>query len=190
MTPVNSLTASYIQSVLGSALQGTASSASSTLSPASQADSSSLSPFAQMLTTLQQLQQSDPAKYQQVTQQIAGNLQSASQTAQANGNTTAATQLAQLSADFSDASKSGQLPKIQDLAQAMGAMHHGHGHHHHRAEASSDSNASSTSDTSSSTSPLSQLLSAFQTNGAGNSDTLNPLDIIMNTLSQSGVQSA
>ena len=73
------------------------------------------------MSTLQQLQQSDPTKYQQVTQQIATNLQSAAQTAQAEGNTTAANQLNQLATDFTNASQSGQLPNVQDLAQAIGA---------------------------------------------------------------------
>jgi len=168
MTPVNSLTASYIQSVLGSALQGTASTTGSNSSPALQSDSSSLSPFARMLSSLQQLQQYDPAEYQQVTQQIAANLQKASETAQAGGNAAAATQLAQLSTDFGNASKTGQLPDVQDLAQAAGA-HRGHGHHHHHAQATSGSTDSS------------------QPGGAGNS-AADPLSIIVNTLSQGGVQ--
>ena len=100
-------------------------------------DNSRLSPFAQLMSTLQKLQQSDPAKYQQVTQQIATNLQSAAQTAQTAGNTTAATQLNQLATDFTNASKSGQLPNIQDLAQAVGG-HHRHHHHAHAASADSD----------------------------------------------------
>jgi hypothetical protein len=69
-----------------------------------------------MMSTLQQLQQSDPAKYQQVTKQIATNLTSAAQTAEAGGNTTAANQLNQLAADFTNASQSGQLPNVRDLA--------------------------------------------------------------------------
>src|SRR5579864_2979610 len=85
-----------------------------------------------MLNQLQQLQQSDPAKYQQVTQQIATNLQNAAQTAQTDGNSTAATQLGKLASDFNSASQSGQLPNIQDLAQAIGG-----GHHHHHAHAAS-----------------------------------------------------
>jgi hypothetical protein len=97
----------------------------------SQADSSQLSPFAQLMSTLQQLQQSNTAEYQQVTQQIATNLQAAAQTATADGNTTAATQLNQLSTDFTNASTSGQLPNAQSLAQALGGGHH---HHHFHAD--------------------------------------------------------
>jgi len=126
------------------------------------------------MNTLQQLQQSDPAKYQQLTQQIATNLQAAAQTAQSSGNTTAATQLNQLATDFTNASKSGQLPNIQDLAQAMGGHHH---HHHH---ADSTSSASSTSST------LDQLLASFQA-GAAQNDSLDPMSIILSTLSSSGI---
>jgi hypothetical protein len=145
-----------------------------------------------MMNELQQLQQTDPTKYQQVTQQIATSLQSASQTAQAQGNTTAATQLGQLATDFTDASKSGQLPNIQDLAQAVGGHHHHHHHHAHAAAVNSDSTASTSSSTSSSTASsdasqtVNQLLAAFQTGGA-QSDALNPMSIIMSTLSSAGI---
>ena len=133
--PLNTLSSSYLQSIIGSALQGagstsqtnTSSSAVDSSSLAQSSDDSRLSPFAQLLNTLQQLQQSDPTRYQQVTGQIATNLQSAAQTAQSEGNTTAANQLNQLATDFTNASKSGQLPNVQDLAQAVG----GHHHHHH-----------------------------------------------------------
>jgi hypothetical protein len=154
------------------------------------ADSNQLSPFAQLMSTLQQLQQSDPTKYQQVTQQIAANLQSAAQAAQANGNSTAATQLSQLATDFSNASQSGQLPNIQDLAQAAGGHHHHH-HHSHSSGGSSDSDADSTASTGSSSSSnsnqtVSQLLSAFQVEGLQN-DSENPMSIIMSTLSTAGI---
>lgn len=158
---------SYLQSVLATSLQGNGSTEKSTgnslssidTSTVAQSDNSQLSPFAQLLSTLQQLQQSDPVKYQQVTQQIATNLQTAAQTAQSDGNTGAANQLNQLATDFTNASKSGQLPSVQDLAQAAG----GHHHHHHQ-------------------SPL----PAFQTSATQN-DSLNPLEIISNTLSNAGL---
>ena len=138
--PLNTLSSSYLQSIIGSALQGagstnqtsTSSSAVDSSSLVQSSDNSRLSPFAQLLNTLQQLQQSDPTKYQQVTGQIATNLQSAAQTAQSDGNTTAANQLNQLATDFTNASKSGQLPNVQDLAQAVGGHHH---HHHSHAAA-------------------------------------------------------
>jgi hypothetical protein len=159
-----------------------------------QSDSTQLSPLAQILTTLQQLQQSNPTEYKQVTAQIATNLTSAAATAQAEGNTTAATQLNQLATDFTNASQSGQLPNIQDLAQAVGGHHH---HHHHAQAAASDSDTSSSSSsdaTSSSASSTtasqltSELLAAMQASGA-QSGSLNPLNIILNTLSQAGLGS-
>lgn len=195
---INSLSSGYLQSILSSALQTaglTSNKANSTLSgieassvtPPS--DDSRLSPFAQLVSMLQQLQQSDPTKYQQVTAQIATNLQSSAQTAQSEGNATAANQLNQLANDFSSASKSGQLPNMLDLAQATS------GHHHHPpappASAESDSNSSANSSSNSASSrsasqTLSQLLSAFQADGA-QSDALNPMNIILNTLSNAGI---
>jgi DNA-binding transcriptional MerR regulator len=173
--PINNVS-NLLQSVLSTTLQSaglTTKTSSSSLQLPS--DSSQLSPFVQLMNTLQQLQQSDPTKYQQVTQQIATNLQAAAQTAQSSGNTTAATQLNQLATDFTNASKSGQLPNIQDAAQAMGGHHHRHHHH-----------SGGTSSSNSSNSTLDQLLAAFQTSGTQN-DSLDPMSIILNTLSTSGI---
>jgi hypothetical protein len=156
-------------------------------------DNTQLSPYAQLTSELQQLQQSDPTKYQQVTQQIATNLQSAAQTATASGNTAAASQLNQLATDFQNASTSGQLPNFQDLAQAVGGGHHHH--HHFHAEASSTDSASSATTgasataSSSATQSLSQLLASLQANSS-QSDALNPMSIIMNTLSTAGIGSS
>jgi hypothetical protein len=196
MGSINNLSPSYLQSMLGTVLQGigvtnntTANSLKSigTSSAALPADKQQLSPFAQMMSMLQQLQQS---KYQQVTQLIATNLQNAAQTAQTDGNSTAAAQLGKLASDFNSASQSGQLPNIQDLAQAIG----GHHHHHHAHTASADSagdssanNGSSGTSTGSGVSQtLSQFLSLFQSNSTQN-DALNPATIIMNTLSTAGI---
>src|SRR5580704_3225222 len=99
---INNLSSSYLQSIFSNVSQstglttnttGNSLSGIGTSSIALQPDNQQLSPFAQMLSTLQQLQQTDPTKYKQVTQQIATNLQSAAQTAQADGNTVAANQL-------------------------------------------------------------------------------------------------
>jgi hypothetical protein len=202
MGSINSLSSSYLQSMLGTALQGTgltnnttANSLNSigTSSVALPADNQQLSPFAQMMSMLQQLQQSDPTKYQQVTQQIATNLQNAAQTAQTDGNSTAAAQLGKLAGDFNSASQSGQLPNIQDLAQAIGGGHH---HHHHAHAASGDAdgdsggnNGSTGTPASSASQTASQFLSLFQSNSTQN-DALNPAAIIMNTLSTAGISSS
>ncbi len=83
--------------------------------------SSTLSPFAQMLTQLQQMEQSNPGQYTQVSQQISTNLAAAASTAQGRGNAKLATQLTTLSKDFSSAAQSGQLPNVADLEKAMQA---------------------------------------------------------------------
>src|SRR5579883_618238 len=177
MSPISGLTNNHsVQSIVGTALRAaglSVYSASSTAS-ASQPDGQQLSPFARLMSALQQLQQADPSKYQQVTAQIAANLQNAAQTAQANGNPSAAGELTQLATDFRNASQNNQLPNMQDLAQAIGGQHHhGHGHHAHAAPPDADSSTN-------------QLLAAFQANSAQNSAT-DPLDIITNTLATAGV---
>jgi hypothetical protein len=192
MGSINSACSSYLQSVITTALQGaglTNNTGANTLSTSSatslalQPDSQQLSPFARLMSTLQQLQQSDPAKYKEVTGQIATNLQSAAQTAQSEGNTAAASQLTQLSTDFNTASSTGQLPDIKDLAQAVGGHHH---HHHGHHQAHSDA-SSGTSVTSSNTSQsLDQILSAFQSSATQNNP-LDPMSIIMSTLSNAGI---
>ena len=185
ISSINNLSSSYLQSILSSALQGTTSagkslSSTGASSVTAQSENGQLSPFAQLMSTLQQLQQSNPTEYKQVTQQIATNLQNAAQTAKTDGNSTAATQLNQLATDFTNASQSGQLPNMQDLAQAIG----GHHHHHHSHAASTD--ADSTSSSSSTSQTLSQLLSAFQANSTQN-ESLDPMAIITNTLSSAGI---
>jgi hypothetical protein len=169
---------SYVQSVFRSAVQDSDLTTANTTSSASQSqDKSQLSPFAQMMSSLQQLQQSDPTKYQQVTQQIATNLQSAAATAQANGDSAAADRLNQLSGDFSSASKSGDLPNMRDMAQSLGAHRHGHGHHH-APPASSDSDSTSANQT------LSQVLAAYESSSSP-STSLDPMSIVSDTISQS-----
>jgi hypothetical protein len=148
------------------------------------------------MSTLQQLQQSNPTEYKQVTAQIASSLQSAAQAANSQGNSTAANQLNQLATDFTNASQSGQLPNIQDLAQAVGGHHHHH-HHHGGGGASSSTDAdSSTSSTSTSTASTSsssstdqsvnQAVAAYQTSTAQNNP-FNPTSIILSALSSAGI---
>ncbi len=82
-------------------------------------NSGTLSPFAQMLSQLQKLEQSSPTQYAQVSQQISTNLSAAASTAQTRGNSKLATQLNTLSKDFSTASQTGQLPNVKDLESVM-----------------------------------------------------------------------
>ena len=185
-----------LQSVFTSAIQSTGlttNSANNSLSTSaavsSQApDNSRLSSFAQLMSELQKLQQSDPARYQQVTSQIAANLQSAAQSATAAGDTTKAAQLTQLATVFSNASKSGQLPDMQDLARAIGGGHH---HHHYHVEAAStDPTATpATSLPRIESQTLGLLQRAYRTNGTSSAST-DPMGIIMSTLSSAGITGA
>jgi hypothetical protein len=179
----------YLQPVLNPVLTATGSTTSATGSTISTipADTTQISPLASLLSQLQKIQQSDPAQYQQLTQQIATNLQNAAQTAQTEGNSTAANQLNTLAADFTSASQTGQLPNIQDLGQAIGGGHHHHHHAHASSSADSDSSTNSTSTTASSTSSLDTSLLVNQYQSAYPTGQQNPLNIILNTLSSAGI---
>jgi hypothetical protein len=210
----NPLSSNYLETLLSNALQNAGGVNSPTTNQTSNAaaasigqqqDSGQLSPLAQLLSTLQQLQQSNPTEYAQVTGQISANLQTAAQTAQTDGNTAAANQLTTLANDFSTASTTGQLPNIQDLAQAIGGAHHHH--HHHHASSDSDSSTDSTSSTdattgstgaSSTDASLSQFLASLNATGAsggnggngGQNGSLNPATIIANTLAAAGISNS
>ncbi|HLJ46598.1 MAG TPA: hypothetical protein VKU01_11355 [Bryobacteraceae bacterium] len=175
ISPTSSLSSSYLQSVLSTALQGTGLTSTHSLSKTT--DQAQISTLGQMMNSLSSLQKSDPTKYKEVTQQIATNLEKASQAAQSQGNSTAAKQLSALASDFTDASKSGQLPNLQNLAQAAG----GHSRHHgaHRANDNDGDDKAS------------QLVSALQqqTDDSQN-ESLNPVSIIQSTLNNAGVTAA
>ena len=94
-------------------------------------DQSQLSPFAQLMSTLQQLQQSDPAKYKQVAATLASDLQQSAMNDESNGNPGEANALNRLAASFTQASQTGQLPTfMQQGAQNAGTSVHPHHHHH------------------------------------------------------------
>jgi len=155
VSSLSSIYSNFIQPILSKTLGVTSASAAA---PAPQ-DSNQLSPFAQIATTLQDLQQQNPAQYQNVTTQIASNLRTAAQTAQTGGNSTLANQLTQLSSDFTNASQNNQLPDFQDLTQALSG-----GHHHHHQPGSLLSQFSSGPDTNSGN-PASIIFSSLSTAG-------------------------
>jgi hypothetical protein len=95
-----------VQAVLTNALQKVGLAATAGAVPPQ--DSVHLSATGQALGTLQALQQSNPAEYRHVTQQIAATLKGAAQEAQQAGNLNEANQLLGLSTSFTDASRSGQ----------------------------------------------------------------------------------
>jgi hypothetical protein len=191
---VSSLTNnSYLEQILNSALQTYGASANTSNSNAvslagQNSDASQLSPFAQILSTLQELQQSNPTEYATLTQQIATNLQTAAQTDTADGNTSGASELTQLANDFTTASTSGQLPNISDLAQAIGGGAQGPPPPPPATDSSS-SDSSSTSSTSSIFQQLEQLLASLQASG-NTSQSLSPQSIILQTLSNAGISSS
>lgn len=121
VTSISDISRQHMLNILGynSASQSTQPGTNS-LSPAGAGTGSTqLSPFAQMLAELQQLEQSNPTKYAQVSQQISSNLSTAASNAQSAGKSSLASQLTMLSKDFSTASQTGQLPSVSDLAQVM-----------------------------------------------------------------------
>jgi hypothetical protein len=196
--PIVNLASGFVQSLISGAVKGSSNTTatSGTSASGSTQDTNQLSPLAQILGSLQQLQQSNPAQYQQVTLQISNNLQAGAQSATASGNTGLASELTQLSTDFKNASTSGQLPNVQDLAQAIGGGGGRHHRHHHGgggAAASTSSDASSSltsnttaSDTSSTQTGLSQFIQSLSTSQGG-SGANSPLSIIYNTLSSAGI---
>ena len=162
--PIVNLASGFIQSLISHSSASTnTTAAGATTAPGAPKDTNQLSPLAQILSTLQNLQQSNPVQYQQVTQQISNNLQTAAQSATSSGNTALAAKLTQLSQDFSKASTTGQLPNVQDLAQAAGGHHH---HHHHGGGGASAASGATTAN-----------------------DRQDPLSIISATLSSASAQS-
>ena len=101
--PLVNLAGNFIESLLPGNSNGSSSTSKSTQ------DANGTSPFAQVLSGIQQ---SNPAEFQTVTQQIASYLQTGAASATANGNTALAGQLTQLSTDFTGLSTSGQLPSF------------------------------------------------------------------------------
>ena len=107
-------------------------SAGSAASVQQSADTQTLSPAAQFLSQLQQLQTQNPQQFQSIVTQISGRLQQAATAASNQGNTAQASQLNALAQSFQNAGSGGALPTAQQLQQAgLGGHHHGGGHHHH-----------------------------------------------------------
>ena len=179
-----SLVSNFLPPILSRAVHGAATAANrikndlSGVDPtraSARPDSGRLSPFTQVLSSLQHLQQSDPAKYKDVAQKIATNLQSAGQTAESNGDSASANLFNQLAGGFASASKTGDLPNIRDLAQAI----KGHHRPHHRPDLSADRAQPPQNDPR-------DLLAAFK-NNYDTPDAANPLAVIQQTLYDAGI---
>jgi hypothetical protein len=111
IAPLVNFASDFISSLIpGSSSSSSSTSAlSKTTTAGNTTTASQTSPFAQVLSSLQQ---SDPDEFQTVTKQIAGYLQTGAQSATANGYTALASQLTQLSTDFTNVSANGQLPGL------------------------------------------------------------------------------
>ena len=96
-----------------------ASGASPVSSSAQPAGSASISPLAQALSRLQQIQQQNPDLFKQLAASIATRLQKAAESAKSSGDTEGASALNQLSTAFQGSAQSGQMPSIE--------RHHGFG---------------------------------------------------------------
>ena len=112
--PVGSI-ANAAGSLFGS---GAASSSSSTPGSFSAA-TTQLSPVGSLINRLQQVLQSNPAKFAKVTAAIATKLQKAAGQVQANGDTALANKLNALAQTFQTASQTGQMPSLSSLQAAV-----------------------------------------------------------------------
>src|SRR5947207_621996 len=113
MSAIGSLTSTdpllaLLQSKATSSSASTSASPSSAASPLS--DTADISGPGQLFSLLQQLQQTDPTKFKQVTGDIASQLQSA---AQQQGSTGASGFLTQLADKFQQASQTGDISSLQ-----------------------------------------------------------------------------
>ena len=106
-----------------------------------------------MMKQLQSLETSDPAKFKEVTGDIATKLQDAAKTAADSGDPQGAEALNDLAAKFKTSSETGKMPHV----------HKGHGGHHTAAPpADADSDPSSTSATSTTASSISVAAGKYQ----------------------------
>jgi hypothetical protein len=114
--PVGSI-ANAAGSLFGS---GAASSSSSTPGSFSAA-TTQLSPVGSLINRLQQVLQSNPAKFAKVTAAIATKLQKAAGQVEANGDRALANKLSTLAQAFQTASQTGQMPSLSSLQATLTA---------------------------------------------------------------------
>jgi hypothetical protein len=112
--PVGSI-ANAAGSLFGS---GAASSSSSTPGSFPSA-TTQLSPVGSLVNQLQQVLQSNPAKFAKVTAAISTKLQKAAGQVQAKGDTALANKLNKLAQAFQTASRTGQMPSLSSLQAAL-----------------------------------------------------------------------
>jgi hypothetical protein len=128
-------------------------------SSASSSGSADLSDAAKFFSKLENLSQTDPAKFKRLTTQISSELQTAAQGATGSQ----ATFLSDLANQFQTASQTGSVSPLHPPSTSQPAA--GGHHHHHHAHYQSSSDASSTASDG--------LLSAVSSNSADPSSTSN-----------------
>ena len=204
MSPISGLSNGYLPSLLSSlAAQSAGSvnlaisttSVSATISFRSQ-DSAQLSPLAQFVAQLQNIQESNPTEYPSVLSQIASNMKTAADTATQSGDSYAASEYNTLVKDFTEAAKSGDLPNIQDLVQVyedQGGVptfglppppNYNSLNSSAPAPSTSSNSTSNSSATNQSEKLIADFLHALYSNN-GQNDSPNPVHISLNTFQSS-----
>ncbi len=111
--PVGSITG-IAGNFFGGSVQGAATATSSQPAATTQ-----LSSIGSLISNLQNLAQSNPAKFSKITAAIGNKLQTAAGKAQAKGDTTLANTLTSLAQQFQTASQTGQMPSLSSLQSAF-----------------------------------------------------------------------
>jgi hypothetical protein len=120
--------ASQILSLFSSSPTSSSSASANTSDPLSIVDSTGkvdLSHAAQLFSKLQDLSQSDPSQFKQITAKISSQLQTEAD----NSTGTAQSFLSGLANQFNTASQTGSTNAFQPN-NGLSGVHHGHGHHH------------------------------------------------------------
>jgi len=120
--------ASQVLSLFSSSSTANSSSSASSTDPLSIIDSSGkvdLSQAAQLFSKLQDISQTNPAQFKQLTAQISTQLQAEAQKATGS----AETFLSNLASQFNNASQTGSASDLQPQQTQTGSHHHGHHHH-------------------------------------------------------------
>lgn len=134
--------ASQVLNLFSSGATGSASSTSTSNNPLSSILDSSgnvdLSQAAQVFSKLQDLSQSSPTQFKQLTAKISTELQTEAQKATGS----AQTFLSNLANQFNTASQTGSTSSLQPQSASPGGHHHGH--HQSAGQAAYDANNSNT----------------------------------------------
>ena len=101
--------------------------ASSSATSSTPATTSQLSSVGSLINQLQQVLQSNPAKFSKVTAAISTRLQKTASQFQANGDTALSNKLNALAQEFQTASQTGQMPSLTSLQAVIASPSQGTG---------------------------------------------------------------